>query len=265
MYEIDDECTVLWSKLWPALCHDNIYNVEMVEQSLPDIHVDLEPFSITTMPNVPKIGKMGRHQDLRKKYLFLRSSFSGQSHLSFLLACTIVALRRAPENKNIQSFFHRILSEHTDQICADLNLRWLVSVCDTLVDCGKSPAQIAIGFSGSALVNTVKIYETERAMYAPNIPWPPSKRFGYGGKLFDGVDAFSAPKGDMINNLIARAFTAAEGDAVAGAIMLEILARLQYRKTAFQRFKQIEGKDHVEVLEPKDVGDIEHFLQKRLS
>jgi len=263
MSTIPPACLQFWHAHWTALCSEQIYNKDHISDLLPDPKVDLTVFADTQLPLVHKTSRMGRHPDIRTKLLFLTWEASEKSQLSYLLICTIVCLRRDPKNADARALFHRIIDEHTGQVCSELNLRWLVSICDTLVDCGATPAQVAIGFAASALVNTVKLYETELRVYNPARPWPPAKRFAHGGDMFDGIQAFSAPKGDMIDNLLERAFTAAEADNVAGAILLEMLARLQYHNTVFARIGQIAGNDPIDVFDAETIQEIKQYLVDR--
>jgi len=85
------------------------------------------------------------------------------------LICCIVMIRRTEGSGPGMVLFQRIISEHTDQICSELNTRWLVSVCDTFADHGQTPAQRAIGLAGSLLANTVKLYETENSNFKDEV------------------------------------------------------------------------------------------------
>jgi hypothetical protein len=248
---------------WPILYTNDAKTNDDVTASLPAGDVDFTQFIKEQTPIQPIKSDNKRYGDLRKKYLSLQAEFSSKSRLSFLLACAIVALRRAPQNERARKLFHRILDEHGAHVVTELSLRWLVSLCDTLVDCGQTPAQIAIGFAGSAIANTVKLYETERVVFSPPRPWPPTKQYGHGGKLFGGMQTFSYKKGDMIDNLLERAFKAAEHDTVSGMILLEIMARLQYENSAYRRISALPETLDLPVLEKTDLDDIRKFLREK--
>ncbi|MBV1865637.1 MAG: sulfotransferase family protein [Rhodobacteraceae bacterium] len=228
-----------WS-LWPFFFSDQRAAIKRAGIVLPEEDVDLIPFAERKITGQSGGTWPGRERDLNKHFHRLLPEFIGRSWLSFLLACCIVTIRRTQGNGPGIVLFHRIITEHYHQICPDLNTRWLVSVCDTLVDHGTNPTQRAIGLSGSLLANTVKLSETERRLFYPKRPWPPKAHANkLNNPMFDGVIAFWLGKGDMIRNLFDRIGTISEDDPVAGSFVAEIMMRMMQHDTVFRRISEI--------------------------
>jgi hypothetical protein len=227
---------------WPFFFSNNIYPPTAFETCLPDDAVDLTVFLQTPIVGQKGGTWPGRSDNLNTHFHNLLPEFVGRSHLAFLLACCIVVIRKSNGTGAGITLFHRIISEHTDEICSELNTRWLVSVCDTLADHGKNGAQKALGLGGSLLANTVKLVETERNLFQVPRPWPPKRRLKHNKRLFDGVIGFWLENGDMIENMIARIETVGKEDPVAGAFVGEILLRLIQFDTVFKRTTQILGQ-----------------------
>ncbi len=227
---------------WPFFFSHNIYPPDGFEICLPDDTVDLTVFSQKPVAGEQGGTWPGRSGNLNTHFHNLLPEFVGRSHLAFLLACCIVVIRKSNGTGPGIALFHRIVAEHTEEICSELNTRWLVSVCDTFADHGKTGAQKALGLSGSLLANTAKLVETERNLFQIPRPWPPKRRMGNNKKLFDGVIGFWVEKGDMIENLVTRIENVGKEDPVAGAFVGEILLRLIQFDTVFKRLTQILGQ-----------------------
>ena len=142
--------------------------------------------------------------DMRAHLAELEPEMGGRSLLAFLLVATIPALRRNPRDPRASALFHRLTVEHGTRLSSELDLRWLISVCDSFADIGRSDTDRAVGLLGSATGNLIKLAETERRMFHPRRPWPPRHRVRAGGRLFAGAIQFWPYHGDMIDNLMSR-------------------------------------------------------------
>lgn len=117
-------------------------------------------------------------------------------HLEFLQEY-IPLLRN---NFNIDTIFPRFKNyviDNIDEICQELNTRWLVLICDTLVDHSDDEIETYIAFNISFLVNYERLSQTN---YNKNsiVDMVNVK------ELWDGCDSFHLINGDTILNLISR-------------------------------------------------------------
>jgi hypothetical protein len=229
---------------WPSFFADKVIGVTEAPEALPRDDVDLSVFARDRL-----LGKRGgtwpgRSENLIAHFKKLVPEFSNRPRILHLLGCCIVTIRKTKGSGPGLHLFHRIMSEHTEDVCVDMNTRWLVSICDTLADHGQSGAQKALGLCGSLLANTVKLAETERKLFFPPRPWPPNAKFEHGGGLFDGVIAFWTERGDMVKNILDRIEAVQAEDPVGGAVLTELMHRMMTNDTVYQRFSEIAGKPH---------------------
>lgn len=250
--------------LWPFYFSDQEATIKNAENVLPASNINLTSFSKSTITGKRQKSWPGRDRDLNKHFHKLQPEFCGSSWLAFLLVCCIVTIRKTDGSGPGLTLFHRILSEHTEQVCTELNSRWLISVCDTFADCGVSDTQRALGLSGSLLANTVKLYETERKVFSPKRPWPPKARTGVNGALFDGIIGFWLTKGDMVRNLITRIESVSHTEPVAGAVVREIIFRLMQNDTAFRRIPELANKKELPLIDENLRQRLERICQRRL-
>jgi hypothetical protein len=89
-------------------------------------------------------------------------------------------------------------------LCSNLDARWLVSACDTIIDHFNEPDEIATAIAGSMFMNTVKLYETERLTQATVRSFDEVFKDGSRVPLCDGMSAFVVGGGDMVKNLVRR-------------------------------------------------------------
>jgi len=97
--------------------------------------------------------------------------------------------------------------------------------------------------SASLLINTIKLYETERLAHGhwhnpaglanPSFEW--ESRFD----LFDGVSAYRIGKGDMIKNLLTRVRSIQHYSEFASPIMNELLLRINRSDTIYSRLRAV--------------------------
>jgi len=212
---------------------------------LPDIDVDLELFASEKLIGNPGKTWPGRNRDINKHFHNLVPEFVNRSRLAHLLACTIVTIRKTNGSGPGLMLFNKIIDNHLDHICLELNTRWLTSVCDTLADCGRNDAQKALGLCGSILANTIKLSETELKVFHTKRPWPPNAKVRSEVRLFDGLISFGIEKGDMIANLFERIEKASQYDTIGGRVVAEIAQRLIEHNTLFRRFLIISGSGQI--------------------
>ena len=253
----------LWD-LWPGFFCDRNIPVEESATALPDDRVDLDIFARDTIRGKRGGTWPGRSENVNQHFHQLLPEFVGRSRLAHLLACCIVAIRKTKGRGPGLALFHRIIAEHTDQICSELNSRWLASVCDTLADHGQTGSQRALGLCGSLLASTVKLSETERRIFHPARPWPPKARLNDGGPLFDGVIGFWLEKGDMVKNLLQRIESVQKDDPIAGQFVLQLMYRLIQHDTVFRRITDLAGTKLPPLVEDSVKARLERIAKNRL-
>jgi len=150
-----------------------------------------------TPSNVRYSNNISEHFEIIKK------EFYGKSELSYTVGKLIVAIRRNISlTENLDAFFF-ITKNHSSHLASELNLRWIVSIMDTIADHGgQNEASSAVLIS--SLVNMVKLAETEKKYFYKLQENPEIDNEGYKTELFDGLTFFNLITGDMPYNLFAR-------------------------------------------------------------
>ncbi|MFM7265427.1 MAG: hypothetical protein ACKOZW_07520 [Cyanobium sp.] len=193
-------------------------------------------------PAVP----FGRRTDLADQLEMLAEGFVGECALLWLHAALNVALRRDLQPERNARRFLALWQEHADMLLEQLDVRWLVSACDSFADVHPEPEQAALAASASFLVNTVKLYETER-QGPPGAPSPPPFPAAVSFReLFDGLTTFLPERGDMVANLVARleaatarALRRPEPFPVVPALLRELVNRLLSHETVLARARPL--------------------------
>jgi len=194
------------------------------------------------VPGEPLL-REGRDIDLLDQFGRLRRQFGGQPKLMLLHAALIVLLRRQISVPQAATHFRRLWSEQGNLLVNQLDLRWLVSACDTFADHPRNDAEKARAMLASSLVNTVKLYETERkALGYPQIDSAKAAAVvaDSPGLLFDGLTRFNVGGGDMVANLIARlARCNADRKDPVQILVIETINRVLRHPTVFRRFRDL--------------------------
>lgn len=188
----------------------------------------------------------GRRPDLAQQLEMLAAGFVGECALVWLHAALNVALRRGLEPQRNASRLLELWAGHADLLLELLDSRWLISACDSFADHHPDPSQAALAATASFLVNTAKLYETERLATAPPQgapPFPPAVPFQ---EIFDGLTTFLPERGDMVANLVARldacsarAITAAADPSPVSSILRELVSRLLGQPSVFSRARPV--------------------------
>lgn len=176
----------------------------------------------------------------------LRREFSGQSELLFYHAKLIVLLRREFQVQKTYAAYAELWKQEEAFLLAELNLRWLVSACETFADHDEDACVRAVAMQGSLLANVVKIYETERALNgseeAKLDEAKVSQLHDQLAPLFGGMSCFAVGTDDTLRNLRWRLDTMFK-TPIIGQILKEIYSRLQFEDTAFSRMRQAHKRD----------------------
>jgi len=160
---------------------------------------------------------------LQQHLVKLEEEFAGKSVLTLYHAALIVLIRREADVERHFAAFEELWRSHQPQLLSELNLRWLVSAADTFIDHNDDLAVRALLLNTVMLVNTVKLYETEKSqlqgrglsalLEEPNF------------NLFDGLTSFKVGADDTLLNQSQR-FNMLVKKIQYGALASEIWGRI---------------------------------------
>ncbi|MGZ2258410.1 hypothetical protein [Roseobacter sp. A03A-229] len=250
--------------LWPAYFSDNSFEISEAEHALPAPDIPLEPFVDTVIPGQPAETWAARDGDLNVHFHNLQPEFGGASRLSHLLACVIVVIRRDAACAPAHRLFWRIMDEQFDALRAELSLRWLISIADTIADFGRDDLERTTALAAATVANTCRLYESELAVFYPKRPWPPNARVSFKKELFDGLRTFRPEQGDMIETMFARTSKMAYLSPVAGKVQMEVMERLRKGPTAFGRFRRILGTAPAPLLDEDVKNRMMRMMRRKL-
>lgn len=189
----------------------------------------------------------GADKNLQQHTENLKKEFIGQSELNYHHALLILLIRRGVEvNKNFEQF-QQLWRQEYDFLVKNLNTRWLISACDTLIDHSDDHHLTALLMNAVVLVNTVKLQESERFLTAAEHSIDSSRHHSLQNErlpLFDGVAGFAVGTDDTLRNMRWRLDKLC-GSHPLGGIVLEVFDRLQQpdSDTVYSRFRLLHTRD----------------------
>lgn len=184
----------------------------------------------------------GSEKDLNTHIENLKQEFVGQPELNHFHASLIVLIRRDVDTEqNYQKFKALWLSER-DFLLNSLNIRWLISACDTFIDYDDDATLQSILMNAVVLINTVKAQETEALLcdqqYMENDVIR-EKLQTQRVALFDGTSALAVGTDDTLRNMRWRLDKVC-AEHELGQIVIEVFDRLQQEQNnnVYARAKQ---------------------------
>jgi hypothetical protein len=178
----------------------------------------------------------GLHNSPIEEMYNWRRRFVGQSALTFKHCVLIINIRRDRELQRSVDAFFLLWSEEAHFLTKTLDIKWLVSACDTFADYSGDDVERATALIGAAIVKTIKIYETEELFRFKRLApaeWPEYKAT----HLFDGLSSFNIGYGDVVVNLKKRIKNLVLRGTPAALILEEIFERICVHNTAFSRWR----------------------------
>jgi len=177
-----------------------------------------------------------QHAAILEEMYNWRRGFIGRSALEFKHCVLTINIRRNHElQKNLDAFF-LAWSEEAHFLSKALNIKWLVSACDTFADYCSDDAERATALIGAAMVKTIKLYETEELFRFKRLE--PAERPDYKPThFFDGLNSFNIGFGDVVFNLKHRIKNLVRRGTPAALILDEIFERVCVFDTAFSRWR----------------------------
>jgi len=167
---------------------------------------------------------LNRHKDISVNIKNLRREFIGKPQVCYKVASHIVHLRRNPELHRHQYEFNRLIEEYMDVLLEHLDVRWLLSICDTLVDIG-DPHRSAVAMNIVQCVNGTNLHLTIIANVENGNLDSAKLRQERKIKTWGGMITADIPNGDMIYNMMTRLNCVVKEDELLNKIWCEIKRR----------------------------------------
>jgi hypothetical protein len=207
------------------------------QEGLPDAGVDLASYLESRVPKdlPPLPPDASRHQQKTRE---LELVLTGQSGLVLLHAQLTAHLRKRSFPDHAPQLFHRIWSEHSDHLLANLSNRWLISALITFGDHGLREDQRLLGRETGMLFSVMKLYEFERLF--SGLASDQAFAFGKRAKSPLPLDMppFSLGSGGLDINLLAPLWQRASSVPLAGPIAIALLEHLnQDKRSLFARLQ----------------------------
>ena len=167
---------------------------------------------------------LNRHEDISVNIKHLRKEFIGKPQVCYKVASHIVHLRRKPDLHRHQYEFNRLIEEYMDVLLEHLDVRWLLSICDTYVDIG-DPHRSAVAMNIVQCVNGTNLHLTIIANVENGNLDPSKLTKERKAKTWGGMITADIPNGDMIYNMMTRLNCVVKEDELLNKIWCEIKRR----------------------------------------
>lgn len=183
-----------------------------------------------------------RIRNLYTHLVTLQQEFIGQSELNYYHAVLVVLLRRKFQPKKTFQTFTELWETQTQYLTDNLSLRWIVSACDTFIDCDPNPTKKALLLNIITLINTVKVYETQQFLYQPNAEIDEQQSamlYAHHKQLYAGLTYFRLGKDDTLKHMRQRYQQFYDSEPFATTLLLNVFKRLHDNPTAFTTLKHL--------------------------
>ena len=142
-------------------------------------------------------------------------------------------LRKRHEVKANWARFEQIIQNNHCEIFSELNLRWLVSIADTIADHSGQP-RASQALSISMFVNTLRIAEMVKLSRISSIEDISSIEFK---ELYSGITSFSVERQDTFLNISRRMKFLLSGDQLLCNLWEEVLNRVHSSDSVLKEFQ----------------------------
>ena len=185
----------------------------------------------------------GLNPDLQQHIQMITCEFVGKTQLELYHALLMVMIRRGINLPLNIRRANELWTFESDFLCRNLDSRWLVSACDTIMDFWPEGTERALAAAGALFTCTLKLYETERWATDQRETTPKYKPINHRIQLHDGLSAFGIGSGDMVANLHRRIRALCSNKTPAAKFLLELLARASKFETVFKRFLEVHREE----------------------
>lgn len=167
---------------------------------------------------------LNRIQDMQKNIEAVRAEFIGKPEVCHMLVAEIIKLRRNPGNQTARETFWELLNNYTDVILENYDVRWMLSICDTVVDIGDK-LQSAIAMNLVQCVNGTNIHHSILVNAVDGNIDANKLRHELKVPTWGGMITADIPNGDMIHNMMNRLDAVIEQDELLNKIWITIKDR----------------------------------------
>ena len=188
----------------------------------------------------------GAEKSLDQHLTNLHREFAGQSELLWHHAKLVVLIRREFQTSHQYSEFRALWAQENVFLRENLNIRWLISACDTFAEHDLDATVRSVAMMTSLLVNTVKMHESERFItQARSLPVDPIRISTLQKELvplFGGMSCFTTGTDDTLRNMVWRLQPLMKIEPT-GLILQEIWKRFQIEDTVFNRMRGLHHRE----------------------
>ena len=154
---------------------------------------------------------LNRNSNIQENVKRVRAEFIGKPEICHAIVENIIYLRRDPENVKHRALFWERLHKYESILLKEMDIRWLLSICDTIVDVGNH-VQSAIAMNIVQCINRCNLDSTLLANVVDGRL--DSAKLGQERKMqtWGGMITADIPSGDMIYNMQRRLDTVVSRD-----------------------------------------------------
>jgi hypothetical protein len=196
-----------------------------------------------TVQGESAVPSYGLKPDLHEHACMLRDEFVGKKAILLYHALLNVRLRRQIELPDTIGRFRKVWLECRPILLSELDSRWLISACDSIIDYFEEPEERLVAMAAVVMMNTIKLYETERLACGQHL-FPsqldnPVFQWQDRYELFNGVSAYAIGRGDMIRNMHRRVGLVLDLSTFASPILAELTRRINTYDTVYKRLRDV--------------------------
>lgn len=192
----------------------------------------------------PEMFQSHMYKDFERHMTHLKTAFQGQPELLYYHAQLIVLIRREADIKTNFAKFRSLWQQEADFLLEHLNMRWLIAAIDTFIDHDEDPTVRAILLNAVMMINTIKLYETERHLLQiddkietdyDEVRLIPAQKDCF--NLFDELPSFRIGIDDTLRNMRWRMDEVAKPYPLAHKILINVFDRVNTRGSVYTRFR----------------------------
>jgi hypothetical protein len=170
------------------------------------------------------VSKHGVIRDLKENIKDAKRAFIGKPRVCHEIVKSIIHLRRGIEIEYHTERFYSLLDKYQDVLISEFDTRWLISLCDTIVDTGND-IDSSSAMTVVLIVNGLNIQAILLEIAGANQPSRDQVRNTSGRKTWDGMLSAFPTRGDMVFNMMTRA----EKNISRSALVLPIWQEIKNR------------------------------------
>jgi hypothetical protein len=173
----------------------------------------------------------------------------------------IVNLRKGKDIDINWKEFSNLIEQNIDEVCKNLDTRWLVSICDTYVDYG-DPIRSRNAMLVVQIANFEKLWATNLLMYDITLNSEKLQKLKSNKiiPLWDGMYSFNINHGDLTNNLFGRMEDLLKETPVIEQIYKVIIQRIKENDTVLANLNKYHGR----LFEPGIKRSLYRIMRKKI-